>query len=443
MSAGLWQGEGPRASGPAAAPPRVGDHVPIAAPEPAPRSPVAQFAAPTNLHQEIRKVVVVVVVSSRLVTAMMVTLGALGGIEAHAYARLVPALLTYGLAVAWGLAFVVIAARRRSVPGWALVVDTGVLAVCASLLPWFARTEVFDDISNPNLEPLSVSVAVTAALISGSGRVTAATCSCLFAAYLIALVPLGFDLGHIAGAVNVGAWQAGAGYCSWVLIRRLREAAFLVDAATAQMIAARELLATRRAHADERLRQGRDRVRRYRALHDGPLRILTAVAGPGPASHPDPRVRRQCAISVNVLRGTTSDEDGVPLTDLSLALVEAGNEIGAYGLRVEYHFAGLPEGLSAPVVGAFRLACAEALHNVVRHAGVTRAWLTATSGGNPTRPTVRVAVVDQGVGFDPAIVDPGHGIRSSIRQRMAEIGGVATISSHPGEGTRIDLRWPA
>jgi hypothetical protein len=74
----------------------------------------------------------------------------------------------------------------------------------------------------------------------------------------------------------------------------------VADEATEQVVAAREQVAARRAYADERLRQLRDRVRRYRALHDGPLRILTAVARPGPASHPDPRVRQQCAISVNL-----------------------------------------------------------------------------------------------------------------------------------------------
>ena len=433
----------PHASGPAAGLPPVDDQPPSAAPERDQQTQLTQITATTDFHQEIRKVVVVVVVASRLVTGVMVALGALGGIQAHAYTRLGPALLIYGVALAWGLAFVVIALRSGRVPDWVLAVDTGVLALSASLLPWFARTEAFEAVSNPDLEPLAVSVAVAVALVSGSGRATAATCTCLTAAYFLALAPFGFDLEHVAAALNVAAWQAGSGYCGWVFIRRLRAAASLAESATAQMVAARELLATQRAHADERLRQGRDRVRRYRALHDGPLRILTAVAGAGPAGHPDPWVRQQCAVSVNVLRGTTSDEDGVPLTDLSLALIEAGNEIAAFGLRVEYHFAGLPEGVPSPVVSALRLACAEALHNVGQHADVTRAWLTGSADGDPLRPTVRVAVVDQGVGFDPATVDHGHGIRRSILQRMAEVGGAATIDSHPGEGTRIDLRWPA
>jgi len=443
MHAGLRQGEAPRASGPAATLASVVGVQSGAAPEPVTQPLLTRPVSSTDLHQEIRKVVRVVVGSSRLVTSGMVALGALAGVQAGAYPKLLPALSIYGLAVACGLVFVLVAARRDPVPGWALAADTGALAACAILLPWLAHPATFDSLANPDLEPLSVSVSIAVGLISGSGRVVATTCSCLAVAYVLALGPVGFDVDHIAGALNIGAWQAGAGFCSWILIRRLREAAHLVDTATAQAIAARELLAAERAQTEERLRQSRDRIRRYRALHDGPLRILTAIAGPGPAGHPDARIRRQCAISANLLRGTTSDGDDVQLTDLSLALVEAGNEIAAHGLRVHYHLALLPEDLPEPVVSAFRLACAEALHNVRQHAEVTRAWLTATSDGEPSRPTVRVAVVDQGVGFDPGVAQRGHGLQRSVLQRMAEVDGLARITSHPGEGTRIDLTWPA
>jgi signal transduction histidine kinase len=54
-----------------------------------------------------------------------------------------------------------------------------------------------------------------------------------------------------------------------------------------------------------------------------------------------------------------------------------------------------------------------------------------------------VAIVDQGKGFDPDLTERGYGIRHSILARMIEIGGTATVDSHPGEGTRVDLRWPA
>jgi signal transduction histidine kinase len=78
---------------------------------------------------------------------------------------------------------------------------------------------------------------------------------------------------------------------------------------------------------------------------------------------------------------------------------------------------------------------------VANHAGTNRARLTALATTDP-RPVVTVAIVDQGNGFDTADIPPGYGIRHSITARMAEIGGTATVDSHPGQGTRIDLSWP-
>lgn len=180
-----------------------------------------------------------------------------------------------------------------------------------------------------------------------------------------------------------------------------------------------------------------------RPLHDGPLRILRAVAGPGPAAYPDPEVRRQCAISVNVLHGAAPDDPQGALTDLSLALIEAGNESAALGLRVEYRFANLPEDLPPEVVTAFSRAAAEALSNVAAHAGTVRVRLTALAAGPPGESAVTVAVVDQGSGFAPATVETGYGIRHSIIGRMTDVGGRTGVDSHPGQGTRIDLTWPA
>jgi signal transduction histidine kinase len=126
-----------------------------------------------------------------------------------------------------------------------------------------------------------------------------------------------------------------------------------------------------------------------------------------------------------------------------LALLEAGGHSAVYGLRVEYHFANLPDDLPSAVVDALARASSEALTNIALHAGTTRARLTALATGGPQGPVVTVAIVDQGKGFDLATTELGYGIRHSITSRMAEAHGVATVDSHPGEGTRVDLRWPA
>lgn len=74
-----------------------------------------------------------------------------------------------------------------------------------------------------------------------------------------------------------------------------------------------------------------------------------------------------------------------------------------------------------------------------KHAGVTQAWVTAIGTENGG---VRVAVVDRGAGFDP-VTTTERGVMRSIRHRMEEVGGSAAIDSEPGEGTSVELTWPA
>lgn len=406
--------------------------------------PRAAIPSAVDLRRRIRRVVATAVVASRACTLAMVGLGALGSAQAQAYTSVPLAAAAHIVVVAWAAVFVVLVLRRDPVPGWALSADVAV-ACCGMVgIAWAARTEAFQYVvTNPDLEPVTVSVAASVALISASAVRTAASCVALAVAYGAAQLPtLGGTDGVLAN-LSVVAWQAGTGFCCLVFIRRLHELPAAVDTATAEVVAAREQLAARRAHDEERRRHFAEQVRRYRALHDGPLRVLTALAGRGPAAHPDPEVRRQCAVSVNVLRGASPDEPGGRLTDLSLALLEAGNQSAALGLRVEYHFGGLPEDVPAAVVDALTRASAEALSNVASHAGTTRAQLTALPHDAAGRPGVTVAVVDQGKGFDQAQVPPGYGIRHSIVDRMAEVGGQASVDSHPDQGTRVDLRWPA
>jgi signal transduction histidine kinase len=81
---------------------------------------------------------------------------------------------------------------------------------------------------------------------------------------------------------------------------------------------------------------------------------------------------------------------------------------------------------------------AEALRNVARHAAVSTASVRArrVAGHNV------VEVIDRGLGFDPEAVSASRrGIRESIIGRMTALGGQATVTSEPGRGTRVELRW--
>jgi hypothetical protein len=85
---------------------------------------------------------------------------------------------------------------------------------------------------------------------------------------------------------------------------------------------------------------------------------------------------------------------------------------------------------------AIQAAIRESLRNVVRHAGVDRAVVTLSLDGG----TVQVLVRDQGVGFDSQS-EAGLGIESSIRRRLADVGGTVDIASRPGAGTLVHITW--
>jgi signal transduction histidine kinase len=398
-----------------------------------------EVAGVMDLHRQVRGIVAAVVVVSRSATLAMVALSIVGAVRIDAYTRVPLAIAVYVVLFAWGAVLITLVLRREAVPGWVLVVDVAVTAAGLVVLPLAVSNLDFDTLANPYLEPVTVSVAAAVALVSGSPRDTAAGCATLAVTYVVGQVPVLRSGVDVASVISTIGWQVGTAACCLVFIRRLRRVANHLAIATHQVITARERLAAQRAHTEERTRHFREQIGRYRALHDGPLRILTAIAGPGPATHPDPMVRRQCAASVDILRGAAPDNPGRTLTDLSLALMEAGGDSAALGLRVEYHFANLPDSLPSGVVNTLCRASAEALGNVAAHADTTRARLTAMASGKG----VTVAIVDQGKGFDQDITDLGYGIRHSIIKRMIEIGGTATVDSHPGEGTRIDLQWPA
>jgi signal transduction histidine kinase/ligand-binding sensor domain-containing protein len=83
----------------------------------------------------------------------------------------------------------------------------------------------------------------------------------------------------------------------------------------------------------------------------------------------------------------------------------------------------------------------EALHNVVKHARATEVWLRVAA----TDDALRIAIEDNGRGFDRPGDDPGADGLRNMKQRAARIGGECRIESAPGQGTKVnvELRWPA
>lgn len=103
---------------------------------------------------------------------------------------------------------------------------------------------------------------------------------------------------------------------------------------------------------------------------------------------------------------------------------------------------GLPLDVEIEVerVGRFALAveaavyfsCLEGIKNAATHAAAGRVRITLSSSDG----ILRFVVEDDGVGFDPSLVTPGHGL-SNLHDRLAGLGGRITVDAAPGRGTRL------
>ncbi len=109
------------------------------------------------------------------------------------------------------------------------------------------------------------------------------------------------------------------------------------------------------------------------------------------------------------------------------------------GIRVEFRHADLDRRFDPQVeITTFRFV-QEALTNVARHAGVTRAKVNMRAGAE----SLGVRIEDEGRGFDvgPALAARSSGL-NGMRERSRLAGGSLDIDSEPGRGTRLSLVLP-
>ena len=100
----------------------------------------------------------------------------------------------------------------------------------------------------------------------------------------------------------------------------------------------------------------------------------------------------------------------------------------------------LPRDVPPAILTVLYRTLQEALTNTLRHADARRASIEASASWRG----VRLAVEDDGRGFDPsAIGSAGHGIGlANIRRRIASVGGQLDIHSAPGAGMRLTVFVP-
>jgi signal transduction histidine kinase len=123
----------------------------------------------------------------------------------------------------------------------------------------------------------------------------------------------------------------------------------------------------------------------------------------------------------------------VPLPALLKQLGESF--IGRARLPVQLNVKG-KRTLPPDVQMAFYRITQEALNNIVKHAKATQVIVTLRLDG-----TVRLSIVDNGVGFDPASVPADHLGTKIMRERAEAIGAMYSLYSEPGEGTQISVTW--
>ncbi|GAB3256162.1 sensor histidine kinase [Kineosporia babensis] len=264
-------------------------------------------------------------------------------------------------------------------------------------------------------------VAVTAITLQWQWPVRVAT---PLAALLIAVQwTLGGGQTFLAIRVLVECAVARVGYeCLLLLSRRLDRLRLEHDALQRSV-----------ALADAQRRQLREQLA---LLHDTVASTLLMVA----SSHPQAeradvaqQVRRDLALLTAAERGHPAGADLVAVSTLIGSVAEQST------ITVTRTTQGQPRMPARPALAMLR-ALREALTNIERHAGVTRAELAARSHGE----RVIVELSDQGTGFEPNSVSPHRrGISASIVERLQAVGGQASITTTPGSGTTVRLEWPA
>ena len=264
-----------------------------------------------------------------------------------------------------------------------------------------------------------------------------------------------------AGTVHwqVGPWDVGGAgeavplaLLGLALLVPLVYLASLV--AAGQRVAARALLGDRAGTALREVARSRarlvdafeaDRRRIQRDLHDGAQHQLTSLtlhlglarhdlpAG-SPAAEPLQRAHEQAKGLMVVLRDIVHGIRPQVLSDLGLlpALRDLAQRAP---LPVEVHGPATVNRPPEPVETTAYFAASEALGNVVKHAGATRADIRVAWSGE----LLSLEVRDDGLGgADPAA---GSGL-TGLADRVAAVGGRLLLSSPPGGGTRVRVELP-
>lgn len=220
------------------------------------------------------------------------------------------------------------------------------------------------------------------------------------------------------------------------------------------------LEAVAQAEAAQQVAEERWQARREadRLLHDTVLATLAVLAHSGAGTTPAelraacrrdlellgrerPETGRQTAARPEPGPGLGTGPDPGPGTGVASLVAAAQDEAALRGLELRAHAAALEQPglhLDPAVATALRLALVECVANV-RHARVRHLDLMASVADT----SLVLVVLDEGQGFDQDRVPADRlGLRASVTERIAAVGGGVTIWTQPSQGTSVMLRVP-
>jgi signal transduction histidine kinase len=342
--------------------------------------------------------------------------------DAHLYRHPTAAWVVGGIMVAW-TAVCVFAYGRRPGPPWPLLIaDLLVMGGCmVASLPITGLTTLA---TTHTLPAVAVAGTVMAWAIA-AGRYGGA-----FAAAVIGVADVSMRSSaaeNSNGAILLLLSAVALGY-----------AADLIRVASQQLAQA----AQKQADAARRDAEHRTQQRLARSIHDSVLQVLSLMARNARDLGGDAAQLGQLAgEQETALRQLINRADAAP----ALGLVDLRQSVERFAsVTVTVATPATPVVLPAGVCDEVAAAIGSALDNVDRHAGPgALAWVLVESEPDE----IVVSVRDDGVGIAPGRLDQAAaagrlGVAESIRARMRDIGGEATITSEPGHGTEVELRLP-
>jgi len=234
------------------------------------------------------------------------------------------------------------------------------------------------------------------------------------------------------------------GYVSAIVMQSLERAGLIA-----------QLEATRAELADVSRQAGAlaERQRLAGEIHDtlaqGFSSILMLIqAADTQLEHAPDTARAQLALAAQTARENLAEARTL-VTGLASAQLHAGTLTDALrrltersaaelGIQASFDASGPERQLPAATEVVLLRTGQEALANVRKHAAAAQVAVRLCYAGDQ----VRLEVTDDGVGFDPAVVNGGYGLRG-MRVRVAEAGGSVTVESAPGKGTSVLAEVPA